>query len=419
MGLKDKAKEVLLELGGLAPANSIGWPAGYAEERKQENMVAAAKMLNDANYYREAYDLANKVSRMPHPQQNWGGNSIDEGKRLADDIKKKHPEVQLDFAVAAVPIGEHSVQVVWAPDLGGMNCDKLGKTYAAPIAVNKGLGGDYQAEVQVAAQSDGPYHKLAVVPAGQQQFTHDGAPTGKLLYYRVVIRDKQGKIAVRSFSVPCAAGKNLVVDGSFETSPVGPVPGTQPAAATQPASKKPTLALDGKGPDVFVVANGGRPFSTGTQKLTANTEPDVAAYGRPAAMDRSKLYVFGGFIFCDQGDARLCRLALDGEGKRLRVFEVAKVRSSPAWVFCVQRVSKHDSKKLDMIGNDRMPVGQESVQIGFRVAGKSAFDDVFLVEYEEVGDEVLKGLPSADAVEIDRPAQEKLSAALTSAAKPR
>ncbi len=422
-GRREDAKAVFLKLAELPPPEY--YQAIDRDRQQLEYTKEAAQGLHEAGFHREACELAFKVVR-----RSKGSNQlryVSQGaERLIERIRKEHPEIGVRLTMVACPDGDRGVRFIWSETVEDTQARAPVDGLVCRVPKRPELFGSYQAEIQIAAASDGTYRRLASVPAESQQYRHEGLPPNRLFWARLVLRDKDDRVVGQSEAVPVAAGKDLLADGGMERVPLGRIP----AEAREQGRTWMASDLKGKPIRAFRVIENGCPFLEGSRCLSGQpaTQP-IGILSAPAPADPKKKYLYGAWCCVKAGAAGFGRVALDEKHQTLLVSEAGSIGHGEHWSFFAQRVSLAAGmnvtpgafKRVRGRESAGMPSQQKYLQVGFQLQGGALFDGAFLIPYVDGEDEDIAKLPPAEKIQVhDEAAKEfgELAAAIKEKAEP-
>jgi len=341
-------------------------------------------------------------------------------RKVADDWPEYRDLVHGNARVymAAAPLSPRQIELVWSA--GGLpgGAGYWQNNYTVFVEHQQALFEPYRAELQVAHHFKGPFRKLADVPAARQRHVWDDAPAGKLLWYRLILRDEQGRVAGVSDLAPGVIGENLIPDGGFEAcdaaavdSQAGPACGWNLVARKSGADKPwPRVTL--------AVVEEGRPFSIGGRCLSAATDRKLALAAGLLPTDPGKQYWLGTWIKIVEGTAQFEHVSLDRERRAVGLAETLCSHKQRAWLFCAHRLGTNkelqgtpDEWEIAEPGRaGEMPANQDFLRPQVTLtAGKALLDDAFLLEYADARADDLEGLPACDEVKRDEEAWVRFS----------
>ncbi len=409
-GETEKGRAVFYRLAELSPPSH--YTGVSATQEKDRYVLEAAKGCQRTGLDADAYALAiGLAKREPSGDgRRHGGYRMQEARQLVEQIVKKHPELSTPLEIVALPAAEDAVEIIWSPRVGDTQAIGRDCQYTATIVKQQAVFSGYRAEIQVGLRASGPFRRLAVVPAEQQQFRHEKLPASKVLWYRVVLHTAEGQVAAVSQEVPAAAGKNLAPDGGMERVPLGTI-------TTDPDNEKQTWQVTDyrhKPASGFECVKESRPFSSGSRAIACKrTSSHMFVGSLPVAANPTKEYLIGGWIRVINGQGMLATASLNGEKQELIVYQSAYVRRSPRWTFCMHRLAFDSSmhvrvreghRSMQMRGDNLRPLGMPAVQkylrVGFTSSGEAAFDDAFLIEVTLADAAIIASLPEAEKVEL-------------------
>jgi hypothetical protein len=310
--------------------------------------------------------------------------------------------------IAATPLSDRRIELVWSARGLPAGAGHWQNNYAVYVAPQRELFEPYRAELQVSHNFKEKWRKIAEAPAYEQRYEWDASPAGKLLWYRLILRDERGRVAGISDLAPGVTGTNLIADGDFESGAVSRPEGSsgEKGGSWGSVAHKNAGSKSYEGAELQVVEQS-RPFSSGRHGIAATADDRVTVGPVLLPTDAGKRYILGAWIQVARGATTFERLAFDGDKRSIGLAESIRLPGANPWLFCVHRLATDDGMKGNpddwaVSAPDRagaMPANQRFVRPQFFVQdGKALVDDVFLLEYAEAEEGVLESLPLSEDV---------------------
>jgi PKD repeat protein len=396
-GRRDAARDTFLRLATLSVESHHD--SAYAEYQRQQHLHHAASGLAEIEFHREAYALASRFHHMDRPQ-NWGDHYLNRGKQLANKLAEEHPELKYHLTLAATPVGEDEIELVWSITREQWR-HWNNETQFMPIRESESWLDGLKAEIQVSHWFNGSFRSIETVDASKQRHVVSAVKPNTLFLYRIVLKTEDNRIGFVSDLAVGVAGENLLA-GDFETSPEGwyfstayRLEKTDPGP-NRHAGRQPTA----------------RPLATGSQAMQIATGEE-AVWASPAIeTDSGQSYYIGGWVKLETGGGRveMGRLALDSEDRPMMYSALTSDDRPGGWVYVNQRIHPADADLSYEDGPviakdteaDRIPKAQSSMRLQLLLDETEVLlDDLFVVAYERGEASLLDALPSAEKPLID------------------
>ncbi len=331
--------------------------------------------------------------------------------------------------LTAVPVSEHAVQLAWAAQPSRMKTRDELHTMRHAIAPQPELFSPYTVEAYVSGDECGDYHLLAEAEGAAQTFTYENAPPNTVLWYKIVLRDDQGRVAAVSHSTLAAAGTNLLADGEVERVEVGPL--AQEGADDPGSWRSVDRNLRPRGG--LAAAAESRPFSAGKRCLLAKAESGgvVQVCSRPTPAGPNDFFFYGAWVRPDQGPVHVGRLAHTENRTPLLNSVAWKVSAddAPGWMCVIQRTEPErwlevtpemPPKHMQGVNAQKTPPNQRFLELFITVEGTAAIDDAFMIRCHAAGDPaILSALPPAGDLYVDLDAAKEFAERVRNARTPK
>lgn len=416
---------VILRGGGPGVLQDLGIKGTQFSMVVNDQGKVVAVGLNGEPAHQTVAKLLNvDLADLPLPEKPEPRNFRKSREPYRDDRDLVHGNAKVYIATA--PLSDNRVQLVWsARGLPG-GAGHWKDNYTVYMLDQHELFETYTAELQVAHDFSKTFHRIATVPAESQHYVWFSGAAGKLLWYRLVLRDNEGRVAAISDVAPGVIGPNLVPGADLEQ-PIQAAANEQANADGQANSDQQANAwslVARRGPaskwyeGASVSAGPPRPFSPGKQSLSGEAQVKMAVGLAMIPAESKQKYLLGGWLRVNEGAVTFERTAFDTDKRAIGGAETLRAVQGGPWVFCSHRLVANE--KLE--GNpstwepsepeqaNTMPNNQALLRPQvFGEAGSFLLDDTFLIAYVEADESTLAQLPEAESVKKDGTAAEEFA----------